>query len=664
MGYKMKQNNIIRLAFIMQDQAPSTLERYICKVVQHVLTDSHQQSLGACELAKEIAERFGLEFSPTEIDKAIASKGNKDFIRADGKYSLSVRLINQNANQDSLENRLDKCISTFCISNPSYEEDEVKRLIIQHIYNCFNSSVDNLLSLLSYKNSREYEKSDYNENQIDLIDSFITWDNEEKNKTLYDIVSFSYGYCMLTVKKDIMLSKKIFTGKKFFLDSNIIFRLAGINSDERRFVITSFVDKCKEVGIALCYTDETYTEINRVINNKVTHIRNITRGQKPVSPKCIEKLSCNEDSFYNLYYEWCSQKGNSYTDYSAFKNYLYSLVNRELETLQYENTDVDKTERVSEQIDSLTRYKQSFQRQYPVSKESARCDVVNVNYVNRVRKSQGGSLFQTNSFFVSADQRLISWTSNEFSGVPIVVLPSVWLSIILRFSGRSGNDDYRAFCMFLSLRQHSDKHNELDVDKLLTNLSKKTVEQSIKEQIINQISDNRTSYRFDTEADYDSSIQRAFDKVLEDQSVEFKNQLNEVASESLKKYQDDLEKVKSDAKRNENIQISLLSKNMAAKKVKFFRDNEWLKWLVIVIVIVGVIIFGLSYWLDIPGLHKLMTEWKQTYGDKLWTPIAWLLGIVVTLMSTFAGIFDYLGSEKREKTLEKKYLSTFNSNLE
>ena len=60
---------------------------------------------------------------------------------------------------------------------------------------------------------------------------------------------------------------------------------------------------------------------------------------------------------------------------------------------------------------------------------------------------------QNNDFIVSADQLLISWTGNAFSGVPIVVLPSVWLSIILRFTGRT-DDDYKSFCLFLTQRQH------------------------------------------------------------------------------------------------------------------------------------------------------------------------------------------------------------------
>lgn len=46
--------------------------------------------------------------------------------------------------------------------------------------------------------------------------------------------------------------------------------------------IKSFVEKCKEVGVTLCYTTATLDEIKRVIVSKVQWIKSVTGSQEPL----------------------------------------------------------------------------------------------------------------------------------------------------------------------------------------------------------------------------------------------------------------------------------------------------------------------------------------------------------------------------------------------
>ena len=47
---------------------------------------------------------------------------------------------------------------------------------------------------------------------------------------LYEIVSFAVDYCRLTVKKDKANFATFLKGKTFYLDTNIIFRMMGLNN--------------------------------------------------------------------------------------------------------------------------------------------------------------------------------------------------------------------------------------------------------------------------------------------------------------------------------------------------------------------------------------------------------------------------------------------------
>lgn len=78
---------------------------------------------------------------------------------------------------------------------------------------------------------------------------------------------------MLTIKKDNILSAELFKGKRFYLDANIIFRMAGINNEERRTVTTAFVHHCQKAGIELYCTSATLDEVYRVITSQVEFIR-------------------------------------------------------------------------------------------------------------------------------------------------------------------------------------------------------------------------------------------------------------------------------------------------------------------------------------------------------------------------------------------------------
>lgn len=84
-----------------------------------------------------------------------------------------------------------------------------------------------------------------------MLNKFLNWNNKGKNKIIFFAASYAVDYCMLTVRKNYNSYNSIFQGKIFYLDANVIFRLAGINNQERKVVISSFIDKSIEQGISI-----------------------------------------------------------------------------------------------------------------------------------------------------------------------------------------------------------------------------------------------------------------------------------------------------------------------------------------------------------------------------------------------------------------------------
>ena len=237
----MNEQSLFRLAMVLQNQAPSTLNKYICKLAVAILSEN-PDGLSKNELAQKIDEQFNLNFVENEIDRALSKKGGSQIFFDKGRYFATERAILSYKAGMSYFDILKKTINRFIVlTSFEIEEDKLFNLLMKYLYFCFNSNVNNLLSLINTHEISDSESAfEATNDEIVAINAFIEWDDNEKNSLVYHIVAICYEYCMLTIKKDNFLSKELFKGKRFYLDANIIFRMAGINNEERQFVTKSF----------------------------------------------------------------------------------------------------------------------------------------------------------------------------------------------------------------------------------------------------------------------------------------------------------------------------------------------------------------------------------------------------------------------------------------
>lgn len=662
---------------VLQNQAPSTLEKYIYKLAENVLIDS-ENGLSLIELEQEINNNFNLSFTIDEIKSALSKRNNKSIKFNLEKYYLENNTKIELLKQEPITNVLKKYVTEFVVFYPEYEKDSEKvyEVLLNYLYFCFNSNVDNLLTLLNKQENKLLFSEDIEDDEINIINSFISWENSEKNEFIYSVVAICYEYCMLTVKNDNIISKELFRGKRFYLDSNIIFRMSGINKEERKFSTDSFVKQCKKIGIKLCCSSVTFDEIFRVVESQVNYIKSNYLDAPPVSPETLSKINpyYEVNDFYTLYYDWCQLEENHYKDLKSFYEHLLDLVRDALEKVDVVQISKEKyinESDFSDQSNSLREYKNSHNTWHHISKISSDTDIINIKEIKNKRSKNQESIWQVNEFIVSADQLLISWATEEYSGVPLVVLPSVWLSIILKFTGRS-SDDYNSFCLFLTQRQHRAEDNQIDPTLLLTKINKKTTKVDVRERIIEEITKHKNDYSFNDDASYESSIDRAFDKIVEQMlgatqqeigkmKEQLDTQLEQLSTESQERFklQEDEHKNQIEIERitEREKTILLLSKQKASKKVKKYRwisDNKWVYYFVgSFIVIVGLFI----------GLFKVQPIWSWTTPifenrfTETQSVILWeLFMVVISLISTgIIKLFESLGSEKHEKALMKKY---------
>ncbi len=667
--------DFLRLAMILENQGQTTLEKYLCKLAEFILFDSSKSFMSSTELSQAIDSRFQLQFDILEIENAIKNKGKGRILLSNHNYSLDPKVIHYLSTMSNPIDQLRLFVKSF-IANQSCDvtEEYLLQLILNFLYYSFNSNVENFTNIIgsaltavapthkSVTNSARFNPS---QEDISLINAFISWDNNDKNKLFYTIVACSYEYCMITTKKNIVTSKKIFNGKRFYLDTNIIFRMAGINKDERRVVIKSFIEKCNEVGIKLYYTNEVLDELYRVIDGQVNYIKSITQGQAPVDVNVLESLNDAYDNndFYSIYCSWCKEPQNKYHDYISFRDYLIKLINDTISSFNIVNIPNYQNSREATTFIALMSGLKDFKdvrrpSQRP-SEASLRADVNNLMYVDSLKPKQSESLWQINDYIVSADQIFANWSRTQYAGVPIVMIPSIWLSIILKISGRTTNDDYKSYCLFMSLRQHRTPDDEISINPvfLLKTLAGKTVEKEIKEKIIIEIKTNTSEYTFSTEEDYSTSVDKAFDKILAEEKSLQKSELIKAADEQAKNFElerEDYEKKLSGRKTEDEYARKVAESKAARKTIKYKEnDNVRLIFLGVLIVIALAVVASLVF--DIPVLHDLLTGTGKLTSS-LWTAVTWVFTVLTGSISTyFTAAWKYMGSDERKSKLYKMY---------
>ena len=667
----IKENDLLRLSMILENQGETTRNKYICKFSEFVLFDSNKDELSVVEICEEILNRFQLQFDITEIEKAIESKGKNRITLNEKKYKLTPKVANQLSSLNSAEDKLKEYVEIFMKEQQIDSTIDILGLIKKYLYYSFNSNAKNFSSIIGAKPMTIADDNIISEFkptslEVDLINRFISWDKPEKNKLFYSIVSSCYEYCLITTKKNPFLSKSIFKGKVFFLDTNIIFRMAGINKDERRFVVNSFIKKCKEVGITLCYTSAVFDELSRVIDRQIEYIQRITNRQVPVNPEKLNMLNDNYgiNDFYNLYYNWCKEPQNKYYDFSSFKAHLKKRIYTELNKLEYmdsSKTKANDKSRFAELTNNLKEYKNNKRRYRTTTDESIETDIKQILFLDSLRPQNARNLWEMNEYLVSADQLFVSWAEKAFDGIPLVVIPSLWLSIILRTCGRSSNDDYKSFCMFLTLRHHHSEEDDLNINpiELLSRLSEKTISSQLKEQIIDEIVSNRNNYTFKSEENYDTGIECAFDKILSENKELHKEELKKV----VKAEKENLCKVKkkyeqeSKRKKTANEYAKEISMKKATKKTEWYARKGYIPLIVNALPFILVIVTILSFKFKVQWVNLLLgIVTSEKIDEKIISILIWIFNLfIVSLPLYFAKIWKYLSSDRRRNTLCSKY---------
>lgn len=502
---KLKEEDFFRLSFISNLINTPTLRTNIKTLIYSVFLEKNNYPQSVFELITIISEKYDLDFASTELENVIKNDKNIE-IGSDEDAEVKYRLVYKKFEKLSLEEKqfslrhiIDIYLNSF---KNNYNHGRVENLITNYIYTVFNRNKTAILQLMNYSSEKvsDLTKS-YTDEEKTIINDFINWQNEDKDKVIFNTISYCIDYCMLTTKKDINAFIDILRGKQFFLDSNVILRLIGFNNIDRQKVLLKFLKRCDDSGISIKYTNFTISEVENTIRNTVSNLASINNGNTPFKRKYSDFFLSNKKDILYLYNEWANNNLTSYKDYKSFSNYLIKKINniiKKYEKVTFENQKLVDINIFTRLFNSLKNYKENLHIE--TYDNSIEIDINNFICINDIRKKEYGTdIFSYKTYIISTDSKFCDWNKELYPGnIPICVLPSIWYSIILKLNGRT-TDDYKAFTSFLNMRYkiNSDSNfkKKEDIIRFVQRLDEpKFIKEKIIDSIYEKLQDTNTDY--------------------------------------------------------------------------------------------------------------------------------------------------------------------------
>ena len=530
-------NELFRLAAILYadnnyEVSTQTIHK---KIIESALSANGNQFISIPSLCAKVSDLYELVFSEEDVINVICNPKNEGFEISSFKGERMVKLTMQR--EGVIVSKIkDQTIDDYISEFEQIFHLEAKNVIYKFLYELFNNDIQNFQRLTNIKNGPtgslyKVDNHNYSEQEKEIINSFLQWDNPLKDKAIFDLSSYAIEYSILTNNSAISIQS--LRNKQIYLDTNVIYRALGINGSSREILTKTFLQKFNEVGEKLYISKYTESEFKDSIK---FHVDNIEKFNTPrVSSEVYIGASVN-DEIYNYYHKWRTNKANSST--SLFLAHIYNLYEQlKIEYKIIVNNicpfDPDSNE-VNQQLQNMSSQILSKKAEVDITTydHSAYIDAQNILWIEQIRGRVCRNIHDANSFLISTDQTLRRWDYWRSDNIPVVLLPSQWLSIVLRFLSRT-NNDYKSFVSFLNLRNNEHVISGEQLQVVLAGIGEITTQVETQKRLVDILIDNR----FKNILDGDNDNAELYDRARQFAKSELENEID-----TLKKQQSDLER--------------------------------------------------------------------------------------------------------------------------
>ncbi len=572
--------DIFRLAAVLYADSnyevnTTTIHR---KIIESFFVSTDNNVVSIYDLSKEIQERYNILLEHIEIRKVVEKSEN--FITTNDKaneINISLTAKRFAIIQEKISGtNLDHFIDEFNKINTGLNIADIKDVIYLFLYEVFKTNLTSFSKLvdssLTVDDIINVSDQEFNPIQIEIINSFINWDNPKKNKAIFDISNIALEYCLISNKKGNSFKLENLKNKNFYLDTNILFRAIGLNGENRKNKTLTFLEKFREAKENLIISKYTEEEFRKTVKFHVTGMGKRNNGK--INSRVFLKHSKSGD-LVNYYHKWRASRVNDSLE--LFEAYIMSelhlLIKRFSIVLDYKSVidmgDQKLKDIILDTSSQINTYKSS-EKNISSYLESNIIDAQNIHIINEKRGENYSNLFDCKYFMISSDQYLQKWDYTKNKVIPIVILPSQWMSILLRYLNRT-DDDFKSFVSFLNINSPDKIVSNENLNLILMGISEITQDFTSQNNIVSEMIGKQFKGIIDKNTSDDEIISRAkaFAKTKLDRDLEEIQAQNKLLENKFEKYQTNTTNAIESLKKQKNLE--------KAGKENFENENKQIK---------------------------------------------------------------------------------------
>jgi hypothetical protein len=525
------------------------------KIIETGLFAMERDSVSSHDLIDFIFENYNLHIDEAEIEEVVSAEKQVSFLVnfTENGQVLCLTEKRKILIQSKIdENTIEYFIDLFIKENETlFSNSELKELIYRFLYDILSSNVESFKKLIDKDSSIEalinVDSHHYSLEEREAVNNFLKWDNEGKNKSVFNVASFAIEYCLISNNSKQGIELNNLTNKVFYLDTNVIFRALGINGEERRKRSVIFLKRFQETNTKIIISKYTDKEFASTIDYYIKRL-----GHKPfkndINPGLFSHPYFSKlKGIYDYYYQWRIGKQNHSLELfkadiiAKYKSFTSSMGI----DVDYKNTLKEDEKEISETIldytSSINTHKSSDSSS--TNYIGFEFDAKNILLLEILRDSKSHSIFDTKHYFLSTDQSLRRWDFQRGNKTPLVITPSQWMSLLLRYQTRT-TDDFKSFVSFLNLPIPEQQISSENIHNVLAGISEVTSsfeQQSyIVEQLVSQGFDKIMRKTIDSEELFNITVEAAgsvLEKRLKDLEIK-QEELAQTSNERIQKLEE------------------------------------------------------------------------------------------------------------------------------
>lgn len=535
----MNNKNITRTAAIIYSEESSAIKSSTVqrKIIESLFIENNNKELSIDNVIDELKNSLDMDFETEEVTKIVNDDKHAHFeVRLDRKENDSYFKLSQKRfdilSAREIQYSVLPHIQRFkeSIYQGVLSTDKIDEILHNYLYQLLNKNISVFQKIAKPTNKPKdffIDPTIFTLKERDAINDFLEWNDLDKNKSIFALISYSLEYAVITNNQE---SSAVFLNsiknKTFFLDNNVLYRAIGLNGDNRQNRIITFLNKCKSAGQEFKISKYSEKEFRETIKHNVKLLQKVPF--KKINPNLFSKYSLSP-SIYEYYHKW---KANRATySFDLFTTHILSELDNfkkkfNVETLYkipFDEQGKDDLKIIWDyqaEIGSIKKYGYEESHYY---------DAVNIYLIEQLRGQNNNSITDTKFFFVSTDQKLRGWDFSRNNKQPIALIPSQWMAILLKYFSRTEND-YTSFISFLKLKTNQPIINEDNLQTILAGISEITEDFGRQETIL----DRMVELKFEGILNGENKTEDVFKKTIEFVSKEFESEIEKLSQDKNK----------------------------------------------------------------------------------------------------------------------------------